>query len=62
VDVQALIKQVDGQRAKYVREYYRRDWLDKTLYDLCINTALGLEVAAELITTAIGIVKKEEPL
>jgi len=23
VDVQALIKQVDGQRAKYVREYYR---------------------------------------
>jgi hypothetical protein len=57
-DVQALIKQVDGQRASYIREYYERDWLDKTLYDLCINTALGLEVAAELITTAIGLAKK----
>ncbi len=61
-DVHALIRQMDGQRAKYVREYYGRDWLDRTLYDLCINTALGLEVAAELITTAIGLVKKEETL
>ncbi len=62
VDIHALVRQVDGQREKYVREYYRRDWLDKTLYDLCINTALGLEVAVELITTAIGVVKKEETL
>ena len=57
-DVHALIKQVDGQRASYIREYYGRDWLDKPLYDLCINTALGLELAAELITTAIGAAKK----
>jgi hypothetical protein len=57
-DVYALIKQVDGQRASYIREYYGRDWLDKTLYELCINTALGFEVAAELITTAIGAAKK----
>ncbi len=57
-DVHALIKQVDGQRANYIREYYARNWVDKTLYDLCINTALGLEVAAELITLAIGIAKK----
>ncbi|MGB8012416.1 MAG: cytidylate kinase-like family protein [Terriglobales bacterium] len=59
-DVQALIRQMDGQRAKYVREYYRRDWLDRTLYDLCINTALGLEAAAELVTAAISLVKKEQ--
>ncbi len=61
-DVQALIKQVDGQRARYIREYYRRDWLDKSLYDLCINTALGLEVAAELITAAIGLVEEVNKL
>lgn len=58
--MQALIRQMDGQRAKYVREYYRRDWLDRTLYDLCINTALGLEAAAELVTAAISLVKKEQ--
>lgn len=57
-DYEALMKQVDGQRASYVRQCYRKDWLDKSLYDLCINTALGLEVAAELITTAINRAKQ----
>jgi cytidylate kinase len=57
-DLEALIKQVDKQRATYVRQYYRRNWLDKSLYDLCINTTLGLEVAAELITTAVGRAKQ----
>lgn len=47
------MKRVDGQRADYVRQYYRKDWLDKSLYDLCINTEIGLDLAAELITTAI---------
>lgn len=57
-DIPPLIKEVDNRRAKYVRHYYRRDWCDKTLYDLCINTALGLEVATELVTTAIKLAKK----
>lgn len=57
VDLEARMKEVDSQRASYVRQYYRSDWLDKSLYDLCINTGLGLEVAADLITTAIGSAK-----
>jgi CMP/dCMP kinase len=57
-DFEALIKRVDGQRASYVHQYYRKNWLDQSLYDLCINTGLGLEAAAELIATAIGLAKK----
>ncbi len=57
-DFEALVKRVDGQRASYVRQYYRKDWLDRSLYDLCINTGLGLEAAAELIATAISLAKK----
>ena len=57
-DIPPLIKEVDNRRARYVQHYYRRDWCDKTLYDLCINTALGLEVATELVTTAIRLAKK----
>ena len=52
-DFEALVKRVDSQRAAYVRQHYRRDWLDKSLYHLCINTRLGLELAAELVVTAI---------
>jgi cytidylate kinase len=57
-DYRALIKRIDGQRASYVRQYYGRDWLDKSLYDICINTGLKLEVAADLITTAVGLAKQ----
>jgi cytidylate kinase len=56
-DYGALINRVDSERASYIRQFHRRNWLDKSLYDLCINTALGLEVAAELITTAISRAK-----
>jgi cytidylate kinase len=52
-DHEALMRWVDLQRARYVRQHYRQNWLDQSLYDLSINTALGLEVAVELITTAI---------
>jgi cytidylate kinase len=61
-DLEALVKRVDRQRAGYVRQHYRKDWLDKSLYDLCINTSLGLEVAAELITTAISRAKQNRNL
>lgn len=53
-NIEALIKDVDTQRAKYVRHYYRRDWLDKSLYDLCINTSLGIDLATDMIVAAIG--------
>jgi cytidylate kinase len=52
-DLELQIKHVDSQRSAYVRQHYRRDWLDRSLYDLCINTALGLDLAAELITSTV---------
>ncbi len=54
IDVRARIKEVDSERAGYIRQHYGKDWLDKSLYGLCINTALGLEVAADLIIAIVG--------
>ena len=53
LDVPALLRWMDSQRAEYVRHYYRRDWLDPMLYDLCVNTSIGLDRAATLITDAV---------
>jgi cytidylate kinase len=40
----------DRNRARYHREYYRRDWTDPAGYHLTINTAmLGLEEAARAV-------------
>ena len=50
---ETLIRDVDTRRAKYVRHYFRRDWLDTSLYDLCINTSSGIDFAAHLVAIAI---------
>lgn len=46
----AEIQRIDTNRARYHREYYKRDWADPTLYHMVLNTApLGLEGSAEVI-------------
>ncbi len=52
-DVQALLTGIDAQRAAYLRQYYRSDWLDPMLYDLCVSTSIGLDRAATLINDAV---------
>jgi len=52
-DVQALLRAMDSQRAEYIRQYYGRDWLDPTLYDLCVSTSIGLDRATTLINEAV---------
>ena len=44
------IGETDGQRARYHKQYYNRDWSDPVNYHLVLNTgALGFEGAAGLI-------------
>lgn len=44
------IHDVDANRARYHKQYYRRDWTDPTNYHLVLNTgALGVDGAAEVI-------------
>jgi cytidylate kinase len=44
------VQEVDGQRQRYHREYYDRDWNDPANYHLVLNTsALGLEGAAAVV-------------
>jgi cytidylate kinase len=52
-DAQAFLKAIDSQRARYIRHYYGRDWLDPTLYHLCVNASLGLAAAAMLVNLAV---------
>ena len=47
---EAAIDKTDANRARYHREYYKRDWSDPAHYHLTLNTgALGYEGAADLI-------------
>jgi cytidylate kinase len=45
-----IIRESDGNRARYHKHYYGRDWNDATHYHLVLNTdALGIDGAAAVI-------------
>lgn len=47
------IRQSDADRQGYIREHFDREWLDPTLYHLCVDTGqLGVEGAIDLIETS----------
>ena len=47
------VRQSDADRKRYIREHFGREWLDPTLYHLCLDTGrLQVEGAAELIWEA----------
>lgn len=51
-EAERILEDTDRNRARYLKQYYGRDWEDSTNYHLVLNTAaLGLEAAAELIVT-----------
>lgn len=57
---QDLIETRDAASADYLKQYYRVDWADPSLYHLVINTAkLSIELAADLV---IELARKIQPV
>jgi cytidylate kinase len=52
-DLPGLLYRIDTERLHYAQHYYGRDWLDRRLYHLCVNSTLGIDACAELILQAI---------
>jgi len=55
-EAEERIRQSDANRTRYIRDHFDREWLDPTLYHLCIDAGrLGRDTAADLIgKTALG--------
>ena len=54
VDVEATTREIDRQRATFIRKYFQRDWQNPHLYDLMISSTLGEEVVCATILCAMG--------
>jgi cytidylate kinase len=54
VDVEQRIRTVDGQRAKYLQEYWEKYWLNPHLYDLMISSHEGEDSTARIIQCAMA--------
>ncbi|MFI5235209.1 MAG: AAA family ATPase [Gemmatimonadales bacterium] len=49
-EAERVLSETDASRARFHREYYKRDWTDPAGYHLVLNTgALGYDGAAEVI-------------
>lgn len=49
-----LIRDVDQERAAYIKLYFGQDWADPHLYDLMISSRPGCPAVASMIVSAMG--------
>ncbi len=52
-DIDTRIRTVDGERAKYLQEYFGKHWLNPHLYDLMISSHEDEERTARVIECAM---------
>ena len=53
-DIERAMNTVDRRRAEYIRLNYNRNMYDPQLYDLMVNTRIGVEAAVRLMLFAMG--------
>ena len=58
-DLPGLMYRVDYARTYYTQRYYGRDWSDRELYHLCVNSTLGADGCAKLIVQTIQSSQEE---
>ena len=52
-DVEELIRDVERERASYIRNYYECEWKDPHLYHMMISSEIGIESAAATIVNSV---------
>lgn len=48
-DAENLLETIDRDRAAFIRKYYGKEWPDRYVYNLMINTLMGDEAAIQMI-------------
>lgn len=46
---------IDRRRADYIRRYHDRDWDDRRLYHMMINSCMGFEAMVQAVTDGAGV-------
>lgn len=55
-EAEELLGRIDGERAAFVKKFFRKNWPLRELYHMMINSALGDEIAADLVLEGIKAV------
>src|SRR5579875_3411597 len=53
-DVENEMISIDRRRAEYIRRFHQREWEDRRLYHLMMNSCMGMHAMVEAAITAAG--------
>ena len=53
-----LLESVDRERAAFVRKYYGKEWPDRSLYNLMMNTKVGDDAVIASILNIVDLLNK----
>ena len=56
----AELEATDNRREEYVRRYYDRDWTDRRLYHMMINSCMGCDAMIEAVLDGAGMAAVRE--
>jgi len=59
-EARELVDTIDRERATFIKHYFHKDWPDRSLYHLMINTALGQDLAIATILNLMDALNKKE--
>lgn len=54
-DAENEIAATDRRRAEYIRQFHQREWDDRKLYHLMINSCMGMDAMVEATVEAAGL-------
>ncbi|MGA7523963.1 MAG: cytidylate kinase-like family protein [Acidobacteriaceae bacterium] len=54
-EAESQIIAVDRRRAEYIRRFHQREWDDRRLYHLMMNSCMGMQAMVESAVTAAGL-------
>ena len=54
-----LLETVDRERAAFIRKYYGKDWPDRSLYHVMINTVVGDETVATNLLNMVDLLNRQ---
>lgn len=54
-EAESQIIAIDRRRAEYIRRFHQREWDDRKLYHLMMNSCMGMHAMVEVAITAAGL-------
>jgi cytidylate kinase len=59
-DARDLLETVDRERAAFIKKYYGKEWPDRSLYHVMMNTILGDDAAVESLLNMVEVTNRHE--